>query len=34
VYGAGYVNRRYSSRRQLKYSPSANSFVFDDVYQK
>jgi hypothetical protein len=34
VYAAGYVNRRYSSRRQLKYSPSANSFVFDDVYQK
>ena len=34
VYAAGYVHRRYSSRRQLKYSPSANSFVFDDVYQK
>jgi hypothetical protein len=34
VYAAGYVNRRYSSRRQLKYSPSANSFVFDDVFQK
>jgi len=34
VYGAGYVNRRYSSRRQLKYLPSANSFVFDDVFQK
>jgi len=34
VYGAGYVHRRYSSRRQLKYSPSANSFVFDDVFQK
>ena len=34
VYAAGYVNRRYSSRRQLKYSPSANSFVFDDVFEK
>ena len=34
VYAAGYVKRRYSSRRQLKYSPSANSFVFDDVFQK
>ena len=34
VYAAGYVHRRYSSRRQLKYSPSANSFVFDDVFQK
>jgi hypothetical protein len=34
VYAAGYVNRRYDSRRQLKYSPSANSFVFDDVFQK
>jgi hypothetical protein len=34
VYAAGYVNRRYSTRRQLKYSPSANSFVFDDVFQK
>jgi hypothetical protein len=34
VYAAGYVKRRYSSRRELKYSPSANSFVFDDVFQK
>ncbi len=34
VYAAGYVHRRYSSRRQLKYSPSANSFVFDDVFEK
>jgi hypothetical protein len=34
VYAAGYVNRRYSTRRQLKYSPSANSFVFDDVFEK
>ena len=34
VFAAGYVNRRYDSRRQLKYSPSANSFVFDDVFQK
>jgi len=34
VYAAGYVHRRYSTRRQLKYSPSANSFVFDDVFQK
>jgi hypothetical protein len=34
VYGAGYVKRRYSTRRELKFSPSANSFVFDDVFQK
>jgi len=34
VYAAGYVKRRYSSRRQLKYSTSANSFVFDDVFEK
>jgi hypothetical protein len=34
VYAAGYVKRRYSTGRELKYSPSANSFVFDDVFQK
>jgi hypothetical protein len=34
VFGAGYVKRRYSTRRELKFSPSANSFVFDDVFQK